>query len=279
MTVLPRAEWTARGDQHRERVHRLLGGYSSSAQKHPVIDFLFTYYSYRPTQLLRWHPGYGIVLADADEYAGRRGYHRVDDGFTVDPAFVAKRRETIEYIAALLTATAQRPAHLACFGLHEWAMVYRSTEIRHRNVELRLGRAGTDAVVESMPLRCTHYDAYRFFTPDAAPLNAQPLTRADQVRREQPGCLHASMDLYKWCYKLAPMVESSLTVDCFELALQARALDMRASPYDLSELGYEPVRIETAPGRAQYVREQSAISGRARALRDTLLTRCRALLA
>ena len=34
--------------------------------KHPVADFLFTYYSYRPAQLRRWHPGAGVVLADAD---------------------------------------------------------------------------------------------------------------------------------------------------------------------------------------------------------------------
>ena len=33
--------------------------------KHPVHDFLFTYYSFRPAQLRRWSPGYGVVLADA----------------------------------------------------------------------------------------------------------------------------------------------------------------------------------------------------------------------
>ena len=34
---------------------------------HPVDDFLFSYYSFRPAQLRRWHPGYGIALADAHE--------------------------------------------------------------------------------------------------------------------------------------------------------------------------------------------------------------------
>ena len=33
--------------------------------KHPVHDFLFTYYSQRPAQLRRWHPGYGVALAGA----------------------------------------------------------------------------------------------------------------------------------------------------------------------------------------------------------------------
>ena len=91
-------------------------------------------------------------------------------------------------------ATAQRPARLNCFGLHEWAMVYRAPEVRHEQVPLRLGGAGTDAVVESMPLRCSHFDAYRFFTAAAAPRNAEQLTRRDQVAHEQPGCLHAAMD-------------------------------------------------------------------------------------
>ncbi len=49
-------------------------------ETHPVIDFLFTYYSYRPNQLLRWHPGWGTVLAGGDEYAELRGYHRTDAG-------------------------------------------------------------------------------------------------------------------------------------------------------------------------------------------------------
>ena len=30
--------------------------------KHPVEDFLFTYYSHRPSRLRRWSPGAGVVL-------------------------------------------------------------------------------------------------------------------------------------------------------------------------------------------------------------------------
>jgi hypothetical protein len=50
-------------------------------------------------------------------------------------------------------ATADRPAQLGCFGLHEWVMVYRSG-------------------------------------PDDVRHGAWPL------HLEQPGCLHATMDLY-----------------------------------------------------------------------------------
>jgi hypothetical protein len=188
------------------------------------------------------------------------------------------RRSSVGFIHDLLTATASRTPRLGCFGLHEWAMVYRSSEMRHENWPLRLGDTGTDAVVESLPVRCTHFDAFRFFTPAARPLNLVQPQRSDQITLEQPGCLHAGMDLYKWAYKLDPYAPSELVADCFELALDIRSLDMRASPYDLAPLGYAPVRIETAEGRAQYRREQAAFSERAQPLRARLIALCEALL-
>lgn len=45
-------------------------------------------------------------------------------------------------------------------------------------------------------------------------------------------------DLYKWAYKLSPLVPSELVADCFALARKIRTLDVRASPYDLADLGY-----------------------------------------
>ncbi|MGV9724416.1 3-methyladenine DNA glycosylase [Nocardia beijingensis] len=286
MRVWSGVRWRTSAAAHRARLDDLVGPYlerRTQGSSHPVIDFLFTYYGHKPAQLRRWHPGYGIGLADAAEYRGARGYHHVvtDSGadcYTADPAYLGKRRDTVAFVAELLRATASRPAHLSCFGLHEWAMVYRTDDIRHQKVPLRLGHAGTDAVLESMPLRCTHFDAYRFFTADAVGRNAEPLTRADQLRREQPGCLHANMDLYKWGFKLVPLVSSDLLLDCFELACAARELDMRASPYDLSEFGYEPVRIETPSGRAEYVRAQSELAQRAAGLRRTFLGVCEELL-
>ncbi|WP_194818501.1 3-methyladenine DNA glycosylase [Nocardia sp. XZ_19_385] len=280
--LLPEVDWRARATEHRARLDKLVGPYlerRAAGSTHPVIDFLFTYYGHKPAQLRRWHPGFGVTLAGAREYDGARGYLRVGAGYTADPAYLAKRRDTIEFVANLLRATASRPAQLSCFGLHEWAMVYRTDEVRHQQVPLRLGHANTDAVVESMSLRCTHYDAFRFFTPDAVGRNAEPLTRADQAAREQPGCLHANMDLYKWAFKLAPLTSSDLLLDCFELACTARELDMQASPYDLSEYGYDPIPIEIPSGRAEYVRRQGAISEHSAALRTRLLAVCEGLLA
>lgn len=243
-------------------------------------DFLFTYYSLRPRQILRWHPGYGVVLAGpaAAKYLGRSGYGPHRDGVTISSDYLRSRRDTVAFIANLMESTAARPAQLNCFGLHEWAMVYRTTDIRHDAVPLRLGAAGTDAVVESMPLRCTHFDAFRFFTEDAVPRNATMLTRQRQREHEQPGCIHAAMDLYKFAGKLGPLIDSELLLDCLDLAAAAREVDMRASPYDLTEYGFASIQIENATGRADYVRCQSELSRRATPLRAALRDRCDLLL-
>jgi len=201
----------------------------------------------------------------------------VRDGEVVrlDPAALPERvAATAGFVSSLLTATAARPPRLGCFGLHEWAMVYRSDAPRHGGVALRLGGAGTDAVLESLPVHCTHHDAFRFFTAAARPRNAVAPAREDQVAHEQPGCLHATMDLYKWAYKLAPATPSELLADCFALAVEVRELDMRASPYDLADLGYPPVRVETPAGRADYARAQAGFAERAAPLRDRLIELC-----
>lgn len=283
--VLSPANWLQRRHHHQSRVRALLGPYlrlRAGGRPHPVIDFLFTYYRLTPTQLLRWHPGYGVALAGQESslYAQLRGYCRADSGVTVDPKHLIKRRMTIECVVRLLKATANRPASLNCFGLHEWAMVYQTSpdEVRHTGVPLRLGHGGTNAVVESLPLRCTHYDAFRFFTDSARPRNTVQLTREIQIATEQPGCLHAGMDLYRFAAKLLPLVDSDVLMDAFELAYAARELDMRASPYDLSAFGYEPVPIETACGRAEYARQQVVLSARSAVVRTALLRRCQELL-
>ncbi|WP_051772883.1 hypothetical protein [Saccharothrix sp. NRRL B-16314] len=277
--VLSEAEWTARRDAHADRVRQWTGPHherKAAGLKHPVLDFLFSYYSHRPSRLERWHPGPGVVLEGdaARAYLKWPVYRRTDDGVALDvEAFARERGNTIGFAGRLLTATAGRAPRLGCFGLHEWAMVYRQEpeQVRHNAWPLRLGGAGTDEVVESQRVQCGHFDAFRFFTPQARPRNALQPTRETQVGLEQPGCLHANMDLFKWAYKLDPATPSELVADCFELALRIRELDMRASPYDLSALGYRPVPIETVDGRAEYVRRQSAFAEEAAPLRARLI--------
>jgi hypothetical protein len=279
-------QWIARADEYAERAEKFVAPHLRRArvgEAHPVWDFLFSYYSLRPGQLRRWHPGYGVVLAGGEairRYGGRRGYTADDAGVTVSETYLRSRLDTISFVARLLEATASRPAQLACFGLHEWAMVYRADpEQRRHSVPLRLGQDGTNAVVESMPLRCTHFDAFRFFTDVARPRNAVQLSRADQIGVEQPGCVHAAMDLYKFAGKLLALVDSDLLMDAFELAHEARELDMRASPYDLRAFGYEAIPVESSAGRAEYVRRQAAIASQAAAIRASLQRRCESLLA
>lgn len=283
-TVLEPHDWQVRAHAHRTRVdaftaehrHRVRQG-----ETHPVWDFLFTYYRLRPRQLRVWHPGFGVTLAGhpASAYLRHTGYAETAHGVAVSPEHVRARIATVRFVAGLLSATAGRTAVYGCFGMHEWAMVYRSGTVRHTGVPLRLGAHARDAVVESIPLRCSHFDAYRFFTPAAVGRNHHRPTRATQVDWEQPGCLHANMDLYKWSSKLLPMVDSGLLLDCLELAARARELDMRASPYDLSGYGFKPITVEEPCGRAEYARRQAVIAQSAAPLRTALLSHCRRLLA
>jgi hypothetical protein len=184
-----------------------------------------------------------------------------------------RRAGSVAWIVELQRRTAQRPAHLGCFGMHEWAMVYRQApgQRRHEAWPLRLTPADTALMVEQNRVRCSHFDAYRFFTPAARPLNLLAPSRERQPELEQPGCLHANMDLYKWAYKLSPLVDSELVADCFALARELRELDMRASPYDLTALGFPPVPVETPEGRAQYAAAQRDFALRAAPLRARLI--------
>ena len=277
---LPPEVWAARARAHGLRVDRLVEDHLArrrQGEAHPVHDFLFTYYSQRPAQLRRWHPGYGVRLLDAAAYDGLKGYA---DG-AVTAAYVRSQRPLVESVHRLLAATAARPAHFGCFGLHEWAMVHGASQAtggtRHA-WPLRLGQAGTDTVVESHRIACSHFDAYRFFTDTARPLNTLRPQADDRPAFEQPACLHAGMDLYKHGFRLTPMVASELVADCFELARDIRVLDMRAAPYDLTDLGLDPVRIETPEGKQEYVAAQRVFAERGAPLRQRLVEECERLL-
>lgn len=277
--LLREQQWQPLRRAHERRVDTWLDGHrdrKSRGRSHPVEDFLFEYYSYRPYQLRRWHPGSDVILAGAaaEELLDVRDYVRVPGGVAVDTAAVLSTRgKTVRWVHDLLSRTAGRAPQLGCFGLHEWAMVYRldQDQVRHSQWPLRFAPERIAEIVAERGVRCTHFDAYRFFSRPAKPLNVVALTRAGQSENEQPGCLHANMDLYKWAYKLAPLVSSDLLADCFELAREIRELDMRASPYDLAELGYRPVPIETAEGRAEYVAAQRDFTERSAPLRQRLL--------
>lgn len=272
-------DWRSRRAAYRARVGPLASDrISRSGRKHPVYDFLFEYYSYRPAHLLRWSPGVGVQLegatpADTD---WPHLFRECDGGVVLPPDdFPEKRRAYLSWAIDYLQTVADREPQFGCFGLHEWAMVYRSEEVRHSRVPLRIA---AEPVVESVPLRCTHYDAFRFFTPAAVPRNRVQLSREVTTDHDQPGCIHVTMDLYKFAYKLAPWVASDVVAEAFELAAAAREIDMRASPYDLTAFGFSPIRIETKDGREEYVHEQRELTKRAEPVRAMVLAGYRALV-
>lgn len=283
---------------HEERADALTAGHRerrARGEKHPVEDFLFSYYPFSAARLRRWHPGWEIAYevaadlrADGSPAIADVGPDGMRSWYTDSPGpggttlrradverYRRERADALGFMSRLLrgSSLARRRPQFGCFGLHEWAMVHglRPGEQRHEALPLRLSQAETDAVVEREHLVCSHIDAFRFFTPTAAPRNALAPTREDQPRNDNPACLHVGMDLYKWAMKLTPLVPSALVLDCFAHARDARVLDMEASPYDVRPLGYGVVPIETAAGKAEYARRQRALAERAEQLRQRLL--------
>ncbi|WP_052574049.1 hypothetical protein [Haloferula sp. BvORR071] len=278
--LLPASLWQERAAAHRARAERWTvpaRDRRAANKPHPVDDFLFTYYRFSYAKIEEWHPGVGVALEDASPLPGcwtKAPYRHEQGRIFADPAMLDdKERARLYWTHALLVATRDRPPLFTCHGLHEWAMVYRGAEIRHDGtVALRLPQAEIDALIESRPIRCSHFDAFRFFHRDAQPLNRLQPSLETRPEFEQPGCVHANMDLYKWAFKAMPWPGSDLLLDCFELAVELRSLDMRASPYELSAFGVVPIPIETTEGRREYEKEQMRLAAKAAPLRERLIT-------
>ena len=282
---LSRHEWSARRAAHIERVSALADdrvNRSSRDIADPVYDFLFEYYPFRPSHLKRWSPGAGVVLHSCshEELDWPDHFVPVADGFMIPlSSFPERRAPYPSWAHTYLSRIVERAPLFSCFGLHEWAMVYRSDQPRHSKEPLRLARKEIDTIVENADLRCTHYDAFRFFTPEAVPLNRNHLDRETTVNFDQRACIHVTMDLYKFAHKIAPWCSSELIADAFLLAADARRIDMRASPYDLRNRGFEPICIETPAGREEYIGEQRRLAEQAIPIRAALIEVYRNLLA
>ncbi len=303
MKTLSRPTWQKLATDHESAVGPWLKAFRERRkrrQMHPVQDFLFVYYRYSPTKLRQWHPGIGYSLEDATIDGNMRSrdcqsnywtafsdkaysrteansYGRPDPNrIFCDPSKITgAQRERMEWSRDMLARTADRPSNYGCFGLHEWAMVYGGKDVRHdRTAPLRLTQQEIDRVVHELPIACSHFDAFRFFADDAKPLNILQPTVEDRADFEQPACIHANMDLYKWAFKAMPWLGSKLLLECFLLARDAREIDMRASPYDLTAYGVDnPICIETEQGRADYQTQQRELADRAKPLRRALIDR------
>lgn len=186
---------------------------------------------------------------------------------------------------SILEATVNNEPILHCYGLHEWAMQYYpynavtapSSQKYQSHLSLRVTRDMINHVVEDNGIHCTHMDALRFFAPEANQYNQygniNTLQRSiDQIRLEQPGCIHAQMDLLKYCLKIQPYYDCQLLQQILECAIRSRKLDIRASPYDVQTLyGLSPIHVETTDGKKQYRDEQIKCMKQTQPLRIQLL--------
>jgi hypothetical protein len=276
-STLSRDEWQARKAAHVARVAAWADDRVSRVSRrvaNPVFDFLFDYYPFRPAHLKRWSPGIGVFLqaCTADDLDWKDNFAQADGGCVLSAnSFPEHRHPFLLWALKYLTNIAERPPQFSCFGLHEWAMVYKCDTPRHSTVPLRLSKDEISKVVETLDLRCTHFDAFRFFTPEAVPLNRNQLTREVTTDFDQRACIHVTMDLYKFAHKVAPWCSSELIADAFLLAAEARKVDMRASPYDLAESGFAPILIETLSGREEYIQEQRRIAELATPVRSAII--------
>lgn len=282
--VLTKDDWQQAKQIHEQRIEELVGQYlieRSQHKKNPVMDFLFQYYAFRPSMLKRWSPGFGIAL----EFSNSDTLPEFEELVISDgvasiglDTFPERRIRSTNWILEMLKSTRGRKPSFGCFGMHEWAMVYKAEKPRHDQVPLRMEPKELAEFVESRPLLCTHFDAFRFFTEPAQPMNRFELSREKITDSEQPGCIHSNMDLYKWAFKLYPWISSELILEAFELAYEARMIDMKASPYDLVEYGLDPIKIETEVGRFEYKELQEAIFEKGKPVREKLIKQYENLL-
>ncbi|NBB79115.1 MAG: 3-methyladenine DNA glycosylase [Verrucomicrobia bacterium] len=287
-TVLAPDVWQRKAAKHRERAEAWTQPYRArraAGEMHPIYDFLFIYYRNKPAHLEQWHPGPGVGLESAPLGDTFKSHHyRTESGVTIlaPDLMTEPTRHRLDMALQLSRKINERPPTFGCFGMHEWAMVYRGDvegEVRHaERLPLRLSQEATDAFVRSRPIQCSHFDAFRFFSPGAKAFNRMEPRKDTRMELEQCGCLHTNMDLYKLAAQCMPWVGTELLWKCFEFALEARRLDMQASPYDCRSLGFDPVKVETPQGKLEYERRQRALSESARLLRADLINRFDQLL-
>ena len=153
---------------------------AACAQSHPIFNFIFQYYFIEKRILLRWTPGPGVLVRGAAPvepllWQGR-GWQAHADGGHYDPRQLHSgkpgRLNGLRRARDILRRTAERAAHLNCFGMHEWAMLYQPdgecAPPRHQQLPLRLEQAALNRVVAETRIACTHFDAYRFFAPSVS---------------------------------------------------------------------------------------------------------------
>lgn len=286
--ILESLIYPVEGDSLKQRQH--------AVKSHPIYNFLHTYYKYSVESLYCYSPGInisisGLINDNSNSVSRKYLYTASNDVMYYSPSlFPSQSSERLksnvkQYYEIQLNSIMKKP-NFYCFGLHEWAMLYSGrltadgkecepTRLpKHQQLDIRTSQEVIDDLVESNLLKCSHFDAWRFFHVNAQPMNQIPvLSRSSQPQNEQAGCIHATMDLFKYAYSLYPLVSSDLLIKCLQIAIRARIIDMRASPYDVSKYDVcaVPICVETMDGRREYSRLQENLYNDALPCRIELL--------
>jgi hypothetical protein len=222
------------------------------------------------------------ALYDPSQWFADKQQQQTNSDAVQGGGVVAQKHPASAYLwfRSILQQTLQAEPILHCHGLHEFAMLYQPhgapkppSAKYQQHLHLRVGQDVINETVERKGISCTHVDALRFFAPAAGPLNhhGASLERTDQLRLEQPACVHAHMDLLKIGLRLQPFCDAGLMRRILQLSMDARRLDVAASPYDATAYGVGIVPIETKAGRAQYRKEQRELMERAEPIRRELV--------
>ena len=214
-----------------------------AGEKHPVHDFLFTYYSFSAAKLLDWQPGW-------------------PDSGTPELARAAARPDRRDARPAAGDRRHGRPT-FGCFGLHEWAMVHRADETRHP-VPLRLGadghrrgrRVAPDRLLALRRLPVLHRRRRGRSTAPARPRRPAGV-RAAGLPARRDGPLQARLPALA-AGRLRPgrrLLRARLG--------HPRPRHARVAVRPRPTWGFEPVRIETPEGKQEYAAAQRGFAERA----------------
>mmetsp|Transcript_17449 Transcript_17449/g.28174 ORF Transcript_17449/g.28174 Transcript_17449/m.28174 type:complete len:315 (+) Transcript_17449:174-1118(+) len=252
----------------------------------PIFNFLKLYYRIKGPKelrrLMRWSPGFGAQVHGVDP-RGDKDLIQLKwtqtEGDRVLFKVPEKGLKSLQQWEMVLRRTMENKPVLNCFGMHEWAMVYASSEsskFQSEVMDFRVSQREINELVVSKGVNCTHFDAYRFFSPDAFDFSKhghlmKTCDRATGQQLENPACIHTAMDTFKVAYKFYPLINSELLLESLELSIDARRIDVRASPYDPSKFGLEPIKVETVDGRREYQIAQRNLLDRSQRLRGKLL--------
>ena len=186
--IVPRTRWQPQAERHLARVTKLLGAApdvaAAQSRDDPLLNFVFTYYGSdlgAAANLGRWCPPVGVAV-EASQDDRERLWRGIESDGAYDPRKLPKKRlAALQRGRAALAATRKRPPIWHCYGLHEWAMLYRpdgaEAPHKHQNLPLRVDQATINRVVEADEIKCTHFDAFRFFAPEAVEKNRHALTQ------------------------------------------------------------------------------------------------------